>query len=128
VALTIWTMTGGPAEAACLRALRALAAGDVAVAADFAEAPCEAAGAALAYDRGLRVARLRRDVVAGEVVRGAPAMLSSVRPGQGLTLQARSGPVTVERRVEVVRPARAGERILVKGADGRVFAAPAPGP
>jgi len=122
----IGTMAATAADAACLRALRAVTAGEVATAADFTAAPCERAGAALAYDRGLRVARLRRDVAAGEVVRGSSSMLSAVRPGQSLTLQTRIGPVTVERKVEVVRPARGGERVLVKGADGRVFAAPAP--
>jgi hypothetical protein len=122
----IGMMAGQPAEAACLRALRALAAGEVAAGADFAVAPCEKPGAAFAYDRALRVARLRRDVAEGEVVRGAPAMLSAVRPGQPLTLRTHIGPVVVERQVEVVRPARAGERVLVKGADGRVFAAPPP--
>lgn len=115
-----------PAPRPCLRALRGVAAGDVALAADFEASPCEAAKEAFRYDRGARVARLKLDLAAGEVVRGSRTTLASVRPGQDLFLQVRIGPVTVERKVEVVRAAPVGERITVRGADGRVFSAPAP--
>lgn len=120
--------TGAPAaEAACLKALRSVAGGEAATVADFAPSPCIEAGSALTYDRSQRVARVRRAVAEGEVVGGSPAVLAVVRPRQALRLQTRIGPVSVERDVEVVRPAREGERVLVRGADGRVFAAPAPG-
>ncbi len=125
VALMMGTMAA-QADMGCLRALRPVASGAVALQADFEAAPCEDAGAALSYDRVARVARLRRDVAAGEVVRGTRSALSTVRPGQHLILQAHVGPVVVERQVEVVRPARAGERVAVRGADGRIFSAPAP--
>lgn len=127
VSLMIGAMGAPAAEAACLRALRPVAEGEPATIADFAPSPCVEADSALIYDRSQRVARVRRAVTEGDVVRGSPAVLAAVRPRQALRLQTRIGPVTVERDVEVVRPARGGERVLVRGADGRVFAAPAPG-
>lgn len=126
--VTLMFCAGAPAaEAACLKALRPVAEGEAATVADFAPSACTGAGSALTYDRSQRVARVRRAVAEGEVVGGSPAVLAVVRPRQALRLQTRVGPVTVERDVEVVRPAREGERVLVRGADGRVFAAPAPG-
>jgi len=127
VALMMGMMAPQADAGACLRAVRPVAAGAIAVRADFEAAPCAGAGSALAYDRAARVARLRRGLEAGEVVRGSRSALSAVRPGQNLTLQARVGQVAIEREVEVVRPARAGEQVIVRGADGRAFAAPAPG-
>ena len=126
VLVLIGTMAGEPAAAACLRALRPLAAGEVASVTAFAPAPCEAPQAALTYDRGLRVARARRDIAVGEVVRGAASLLAAAQAGDALILQARVGPVLVERTVKVARPARPGEPLIVDGGDGRVFAAPAP--
>lgn len=125
VALMMGTMAA-QTDTGCLRAVRPVAVGAVAVHADFEAASCEGATAALGYDRAARVARLRRDVAAGDVVRGSRAALSAVRPGQKLIVQAHVGPVVVERQVEVVRPARLGERVAVRGADGRIFSAPAP--
>jgi hypothetical protein len=125
VALMMGTMAA-QADTGCLRALRPATAGAIAVQDDFEAAPCGGASAALGYDRAARVARLRRDVAAGDVVRGALSALSAVRPGQKLILQAHVGPVVVERQVEVALPARTGERVVVRGADGRIFSAPAP--
>jgi hypothetical protein len=119
-------MAVAQASPACLRALRPLTAGEIAVLADFEPAACADAPRAFSYDRAARVARLRRDVATGEVVRGSTSTLSAVRPGQGFTLQAHVGPVIVERRVEVAWPARAGELVMVRGAEGELFAAPSP--
>lgn len=116
----------GAHPATCLRSLNTVAGGAVALATDFATAPCEGAVSALAYDRSAGVARARRDIAAGELVRGSAQLLGGVQPGSHLTVQAHIGPVVVRRQVEVLRPARAGERVIVRGDDGLVFSAPAP--
>jgi hypothetical protein len=116
-----------PPAVTCLRALRPLVAGEVAVRADFAVVACESVADGLSYDRSARVARLRRDLGEGEFVRGAPSTLSEVRPGQPLILETQVGPVAIERVVRVVRPARQGDRVTVRGSDGKAFSAPPPG-
>jgi hypothetical protein len=141
-ALTVWAATldgaripvtrriGRATSAApartCLRALRPMEAGAAAVREDFDETACTARAEALGYDRIAGLARAGRAIEAGDLVRGLPARtMSAVRPGQSLTLRAAVGPVVVERSVEVLRPARPGAPVFVRGDDGDVFAAPA---
>jgi hypothetical protein len=121
-----------PAEGAtraaptCLRTLRALEPGEVAVAKDFEAADCRPGAERLSYDRVNGLARTREGLSAGDLVRGlSPSLLSAVRPGAPLRLRVVVGPVAVEREVEILRPARAAAPIYVRGDDGRVFAAPA---
>jgi hypothetical protein len=74
-----------------------------------------------------RSVRLRRDLKAGERVGIVPAGdLASVLPGQQLFLAASVGPVRIERAVEAVQPAAAGQSLFVRTDDGSVFSAPGP--
>jgi hypothetical protein len=112
-------------SATCWRALRSVDAGATVVRQDFEPASCTVGARALAYDRPAGLARAGDALDAGDVVRGMPERtFSAVRPGQSLTLRAAVGPVVVERQVEVVRPARAGAAVYVRGDGGDVFAAP----
>lgn len=77
--------------------------------------------------RPVRAMRFRRTVAARVP---APAFVPDkpvVAAGEGLTLVARAGLVTVERRVTALQPARAGGRVFVRDGAGRVFAAPVQG-
>jgi len=118
--------TAAPSPA-CLRLVRAVRAGTVVVAADVEPAPCEAGRMQrLRWDRAARAPRAAADLQAGDQIRAAAGVLPVVRAGDRLVLQVRIGPVLVEREVEAVRPARAGEKVFVRGADGAAFAAPTP--
>ncbi len=91
-------------------------------------APC-AAGAldGLWFDRASGVMRARRALAPGEIVRSPPASaLAAIAPGDSLVIEARVGPVRVQRRVEALQPARQGEGLFVRTADGAVVSIPAP--
>lgn len=125
-ALVVLALAAATPTGPCLAVLHPVSAGALAVRGDFADAPCDGALPAFRYDRAARTLRAGRDLAPGERVRGPASLLSVVRPGDHLALRAHVGPVVVEREVEVVEPARAGEKIIVRGADGHVFSAPAP--
>ncbi|WP_341208789.1 hypothetical protein [uncultured Sphingomonas sp.] len=77
--------------------------------------------------RPVRAIRFRRTLAARVP---APAFVPEtpvVTPGEALTLIARNGVVTVERRVTALQPAPAGGRAFVRDSAGRVFAAPVQG-
>lgn len=119
----------GSAEAGeCLRVVRPVASGETVVLADVSPTSCEdGVERAFRIDPRWRTLTAVRDLQPGEVLSGAPSStLAAVRPGDRLFLSIRVGPVTVEREVEAVQAARAGEAVFVRGADGRVFQAPAP--
>ncbi|MFA5503369.1 MAG: flagella basal body P-ring formation protein FlgA [Bacilli bacterium] len=113
----------------CVRLLRPVGAGEAVTVADVEPAACAIANPQRPFRMDARwgVAIAARRLTPGEVV-SAPAAstLAAVRTGDVLFVSARAGPVTVERRVEAVQPARAGEPVFVRGDDGRVFRAPAP--
>ena len=44
-----------------------------------------------------------------------------VHPGEMLSLIVATGAVRIERRVEAMQPARPGQRLFVKSADGQVL-------
>lgn len=54
----------------------------------------------------------------------APLPAPKVARGDAMTLIARSGAVTIERQVAAMQSGRAGGRVFVRDAEGRVFAAP----
>lgn len=114
------------ASPACVRLERPLAAGDTPTPQDLSPAPCGEALAALVYDQASGLARARRDLAQGQILRAPPsAMLARVRKGQTLRLRALVGPVMIERQVVAVRAAPAGRPVWVRGEDGVAFAASA---
>ena len=113
-------------SSSCVQLTRDLPANAFPVRSDLAPADCTPARAAFRYDASTGVVRTARALAAGEVVRAPPvALVGDVAAGALLTLQSAVGPVVVERQVVVLRPIRGGG-LLVRGADGRVFPAPAP--
>jgi hypothetical protein len=118
--------TAAPQAASCLELLHPLAFGAVAAQSDFQPAPCVqlSDGAPLRYDRATRVMRATRDLGKGERLAAPRGALAEVRPGQKLIVTARVGPVTVERDVVAVQPARSGDAVFVKANDGEIFSAP----
>ncbi|WP_028967828.1 hypothetical protein [Sphingomonas phyllosphaerae] len=74
--------------------------------------------------RSVRAMRFRRTLAARVTAPAFAPDKPTVAPGDALTLIARAGVVTVERRVTALQPARAGGRVFVRDGAGRVFAAP----
>jgi len=115
-----WLASAQPT--ACVELAQPLAAGDAPLAADLRPASCTAPRAAFVYDPATGLARARRDLVAGEVVRAPPSrMVAAVRKGQSLSLRAAVGPVAIERKVVAERAAAQGRPVWVRGEDGAVF-------
>lgn len=115
--------------AECVRMLRPVGPGEAVTVADVEAVTCAVAKPERPFrlDPRWRVALAARSLIAGEVLAGpAASTLAAVRAGDVLFVIARAGPVTVERRVQAVQPARIGEPLFVRGEDGQVFRAPAP--
>src|SRR5947209_18794642 len=113
-----------PAGYPCARVVGPLVAGTVITSADVALAACAAKPARLAfrYDASLRAVRAARDLAPGELVPGLPAAtLPTVRPGQVIVLAVRVGAVVLSRTVVALQPARPGQKLFVRAADGRTF-------
>jgi hypothetical protein len=108
----------------CMSAVRALNAGAVPSAEDFAAADCGAHPPvpAVRYDANMRAARLTRGLAQGEIIAGIPSsMMASVSPGQKLYVTVQAGPVLVQREVEALQPANPGRKLFVRAADGKVM-------
>jgi hypothetical protein len=108
----------------CAKVTRALFAGQFPRAEDLTALACPAKPLvhAFDYDVAAGVVRARRDLAPGEVVVRPPSFALAVfRPGDRVRIVSRSGPVTVQRDVEAVAPARDGQNLFVKGSDGKVF-------
>ena len=119
------SLSGADAAEQCLRADKALAAGSIAQTAAFVPAKCFGEGAVKSfdYDRADHVTRLARDLEKDEIVGRFPEFgEGAVEPGEALTLVIVAGTVRVERQVEALQKARAGERLFVRSRDGAVFA------
>lgn len=119
----------GAAQAAadqprCLSARVPLAAGAVAVPEDFAPADC-AIGSHVQpfhYDRASGVTRTARMIAAGEIVPRYPDFgVAMVYPGQVLKLVVTIGAVRIERDMVALQPARSGQRLFVRSANGDVL-------
>jgi hypothetical protein len=129
-ALCVCVLVGLPSSGAnaaeqCLRAEKALAAGSIAQTTAFVPVACSGEGPARAfdYDRGGHVTRLARALDKDEIVGRFPEFGEAViEPGEALTLVIAAGSVRVERQVEALQEARAGERLFVRSLDGAVFA------
>ena len=110
----------------CMLVARPLSAGETPLAADFQPGACpdRMPAKALAYDARTATVSTTRPLAVGEAVRPVPAAsLATVRPGQALTLEARVGPVRVQRQVTAVRAAAMGRPVLVRADNGAVFVA-----
>jgi len=109
----------------CLRALAPVETNAIPRSDSFESAACPAGNMAMnafRYDRALDVSRAARAIAASEIVRAYPEFGDHiVLPGQTLRLVAASGPIRVEREVEALQPARPGQRLFVKSADGEIL-------
>ncbi|HYD85981.1 MAG TPA: hypothetical protein VEA80_00760 [Vitreimonas sp.] len=110
-------------ERHCLRASRAIAAGEPITAADTSSAICETvAPAPVRYDRV-------NGVLSADAPLSEGAYLGPLLPGAGpattegapMTVIVRAGPVTIERSVRAAQAGRAGDRLFVRAEDGAVF-------
>lgn len=118
---------GAPAPGNCLVARTTVPAG-VRIDAELVErARCTGAvtsAASVGYDRATRTPFARKEIAAGANLGplriGAAA---SVPTGQAMTLRTSVGPVTIERQVVSLQPARAGRRAFVRTDDGSVMSA-----
>ncbi|HMC91549.1 MAG TPA: hypothetical protein VKI45_03725 [Allosphingosinicella sp.] len=118
---------GATAAPACMRVEAPLASGEVPLRAQVVphDCPADGADAAFRYDPAAGTVRALRDIPGGAVVRAVPlSLLAAVKPGQKLVLVEQVGTATVAREVTALRAARAGERVLVRGAAGAAFTAP----
>lgn len=109
----------------CMSATRPLSAGSVPSAEDFVAANCDGRSqSAVRYDATMRTARLTRDLAPGDVIAEIPSsVMAAVSPGQKLYVNARVGPVLVQREVAALQPANPGQKLFVRAADGEVMTA-----
>ncbi len=110
----------------CLALERVIRAGEFLTAEAAGETPCRDRQPTLplSYDRDARAPVATAAIPAGTYLGHlvlAPGPIAA--PGDKLALVIRSGPVTITREVSPLRPARAGERVFVRTADGDVLAA-----
>ena len=102
-----------------------LPAGAVVTTDDVVASACGPSDRALfGYDPAVRSVVARHAVPAGTPLRAVrTAATAPVQPGQSLVLRTAIGPVTIERAVSAVQPARAGARLFARTQDGAVVAA-----
>jgi hypothetical protein len=92
---------------------------------DVAAVPCQPRGrrAALRYDSAARTPIAVSVLPAGTYLgRLMPLPDRQVAAGEPLLLRSSAGPVTIEREVTAMQPARPGARLFVRDPDGRIFA------
>jgi len=127
IAMLASTSAGSPASGRdCLMLAQGVRAGEFLGEAQVLGCPCreDAPPAPLGFDRRVGAPYASADLPAGAYL--GPLTL---RPGPVLAARAelrvafRSGPVTVEREVRLLAPARSGERALARTEDGTVFTA-----
>jgi hypothetical protein len=110
----------------CLRLVEPVAAGAIPKTTDFVAASCDAPKplVALKYDRDAGAVRATRNLQTNELIASASAFaIPAVRPGQDLVVEARVGPVVVQRTVKAAQAAQPGQRLFVQTADHEVFSA-----
>jgi flagella basal body P-ring formation protein FlgA len=116
-----------PYGAACFEVVRALLSGTPLAAEDVRQVPCDAArtAAAVRYDASAGTAVALSPLSAGDYLgRLAEVPAKGVAKGARLTLRSSAGPVIIEREVTAIQAGRAGQRIFVQDAGGKIFAAP----
>jgi hypothetical protein len=113
-----------PRPMTCLRALVALAGGQVPDDSDFAttECPFEHIPVSFHFDTTHRINRAIRNIRAGDVVhRYAGYGDNVIHVGQKLLLVSSAGTVRIERGVIALQPARRGQRLFVSTEEGQVL-------
>lgn len=114
-------------QAACVATARDIAAGEQISADLLVPVDCRtrARNARWArFDRASGSLTARQALPAGTYLGRLPAAAAPLVPkGARLVLRASAGPAIVEREVTTLQPARAGQRVFVRDADGNVFAA-----
>ena len=85
----------------------------------------ELSRARIRYDRA-REMPITAEAIAVGTYLGRIAVFSPgrVEKGAAMTLRSTAGPVTVERKVITLQPAKSGGRVFVRDSEGNVFAAP----
>lgn len=95
---------------------------------DVLTAPCAKAAPPARYDGRRHMMIATRRLEKGDVVgRARPFAAPDIAAGEPVTLRTAVGPISIERRVTSLQPARAGGRVFVQDATGKVFAAPVAG-
>ncbi|RHW18967.1 hypothetical protein D1610_02190 [Sphingomonas gilva] len=117
---------GGSAKtaAACYRAARPLAKGELLASSDLSAAACgDDDRARLGFDRANGLIFAAEAIPAGRYLGPvAPVPGVDVAPGATLTLRSVAGPAVIERKVTAVQPGRNGQRMFVQDAEGTIFA------
>jgi flagella basal body P-ring formation protein FlgA len=126
--LAFTALSANVAEAGpCVATQRAVAAGAHLTAADLQTVPCRdgVLVAEIAYSAETRSAVARQMLPAGTYLGRLYADSSVILPkGSRVVLRAVAGPAVIEREVVTLQPARSGQRVFVRDADGRIFAVP----
>ncbi len=119
-------MPASPAPA-CFVAARDLPARVGLVKQDLSPVLCRAelSRARIRYDRA-RGMPIAAEAIAVGTYLGRIAVFSPgrVEKGAAMTLRSTAGPVTIERTVITMQPAKSGGRVFVRDSEGKVFAAP----
>lgn len=116
-------------QASCVKLTRDIPRDTFLQPADFEPADCSAAPRqdAVYYDRTDGFSRARADLRQGEITLAPPpSTLSALATGKRLLLTVNVGPVSVQRTVSAVQPARPGAAVFVADQTGAVFRAPSP--
>jgi flagella basal body P-ring formation protein FlgA len=110
----------------CFALSQALAAGSYVEAADITQAECHEwmPRLPMRFDRQVNMVRLSAPLPAGTYLgRVSSRHRSIIQADQELVLAARNGPVTIERSVRSLQPARRGDAIFVRTHDGAILSA-----
>ncbi len=126
VLLLAVVFVASPAEATqtCMRATHSLIAGQVPSEDDLIPTDCGDVKPAsvVRYDADLRSVRFARSIQPNEIIGSIPKdLMAAVTPGQRLYVSVKVGPVTVERVVEAMQPAKPGQSLFVRTADGQIM-------
>ncbi|MCJ2186997.1 hypothetical protein [Novosphingobium beihaiensis] len=117
-------MLDGARRQPCFETARNVLAGEIITVSDVRKVACgsDKNAAPLRFDAGFQIFCAIVDLPAATFL-GAitPAPAGSVNAGTKLYFVMGAGPVRIQRTVTALQPAKPGERLYVRGADGRSF-------
>ncbi|WP_379549949.1 hypothetical protein [Qipengyuania sp. DGS5-3] len=125
--VTLAAPAQSPRNGTCFAAHNDINSGALVMEADVRETACsdEKRAAGLAYDRNRKAPMAKRGISSGAYLgQVKPAREAVTGKGSRVTFRTAAGPVMIERSVEVLQPARAGERVFARTEDGEVISAP----